>query len=156
MVYTTDSAAPTPRSDGCSHVTTPPDAEPSCEQPGALTNMTFVESVSVTVKPELNDGPWFVTVSVYVMVPPAKAWAVAVFAIERSASRMTSVVAVAVSLVVLSAGWGSPKAVIVAVFDSSLFAPGTMSASTLTVTWYTTEAPTARSSLWTHVTVPAA
>ena len=61
----------------------------------APANVVAAGSVSVTVPPLETEGPLFVTVTVYVMSVPAVAVAGPVLLIDRSATRLTVVVAVA-------------------------------------------------------------
>ena len=83
--------------------------------PPADTNVTPAGSVSVTVRLAASDGPLFVTVSEYATDPPATTDAGPVFAIDRSASAVTAVDAVAVLL----AAFGSAVVdAIAAVLDS--------------------------------------
>src|SRR5436189_138205 len=64
----------------------------------APANVVAAGSVSVTVPPLEVDGPLFVTVTVYVMSVPAVAVAGPVLLIDRSATRLTVVVALPVVL----------------------------------------------------------
>ena len=59
--------------------------------PAADTNVTPAGSVSVTVMPVASEGPRLVTVTAYVIAPPATTVAVPVLAIARSAEATTVV-----------------------------------------------------------------